>query len=81
MRKYVVIKFFTDLQDNNTAYNVGDSFPRNGLKVSEDRFKELAGRNNRQGCPLIRAINVENTEEAPKRKQTGRRGRKKSDAE
>lgn len=52
---YEVIHFFTDLQDFNHPYNVGDIFPRNGLKVSEERLKELSGANNRQGKPLIRA--------------------------
>ena len=36
---YKVIHYFTDLQDFNHPYKVGDSFPRLGLKVSEDRLK------------------------------------------
>ena len=50
---YKVIHYFTDLQDFNHPYKVGDSFPRLGLKVSEDRLKELASKNNKQGKPLI----------------------------
>lgn len=50
---YKVVCFFTDLQDNNHPYNVGDTFPREGVKVSEERLKELASDNNRQGFPLI----------------------------
>jgi hypothetical protein len=50
---YKVIKFFTDLQDNNHPYEVGDIFPREGKVVNSERLAELAGSNNRQGEPLI----------------------------
>ena len=32
--QYRVIRFFTDLQDNGFAYNVGDKFPRDGKAVT-----------------------------------------------
>lgn len=51
---YKVIKFFTDLQDNNYPYNAGDSFPRAGLEVTEERLAELAGNENKRGEPLIK---------------------------
>lgn len=54
MDRYVVIKYFTDLQDNSHPYNAGDTFPRKGLVVSEQRLKELSGSNNRQNTPLIK---------------------------
>ena len=53
---YKVIKHFVDLQDNNYPYNAGDIFPRSGLVVSEDRFAELAGSENKQGTPLIQLV-------------------------
>nr|DAZ02152.1 MAG TPA: hypothetical protein [Caudoviricetes sp.] len=53
---YKVVKFFTDLHDNDYPYNAGDIFPRSGLTVSEARLAELAGSNNRQGTPLIRFV-------------------------
>ncbi len=61
---YKVIKKFHDLQDVTKTksgniyheYNVGDVFPRNGMKVSEDRLKELAGKDNLQGVPLIEYV-------------------------
>lgn len=40
--KYVVLKYFEDLQDNNHKYRVGDTYPREGLEPSEDRIKELS---------------------------------------
>lgn len=51
---YEVIHYFTDLQDFDHPYNVGDKFPRNGLTVSEERLKELSGSNNKQHKPLIK---------------------------
>ena len=53
---YKVIKHFTDMQDNNFAYNVGDEFPRKNFNVLPSRIKELASSKNRQGCPLIEEI-------------------------
>ena len=67
---YKVIKSFTDLQDNNYAYYVGDTFPRNGVEVSAERIAELASDKNRRHIPLIEEI-------AEKPKRT----RKKKDEE
>ena len=53
---YKVIKHFTDMQDNNFAYEVGDEFPRKNFSVLPSRIKELASDKNRQGCPLIEEI-------------------------
>lgn len=60
---YKVIHFFTDLQDFNHPYNVGDVFPRDGLKVSESRLRELSGSNNKQHKPLIKLVEDNPTEE------------------
>ena len=64
---YRVIKAFTDMQDNNFAYQVGDEFPRKNFSVLPSRIKELAGSKNRQGVPLIEEI-PEKTEETQKKK-------------
>lgn len=56
---YEVIHYFTDLQDNEYPYNVGDIFPRDGLTVSEERLKELSGSNNKQHKPLIKFVEEE----------------------
>lgn len=63
--KYKVIKYFVDLQDNNHPYNAGDIFPRSGLVVSDDRYAELAGSENKQGVPLIQLVD----DEKPKKKR------------
>ena len=67
---YKVIKYFTDLQDNNYAYYVGDTFPRNGVEAGAERVAELSSDKNLQGVPLIEEIS-----EKPKRT------RKKKDEE
>ena len=61
---YKVIKAFHDLQDSQETkngkiyheYKVGDVFPRNGSKASDERIKELAGTGNKQGVPLIKLV-------------------------
>ena len=63
---YKVIKYFTDLQDDNFAYEVGDVFPRDGFSVLPSRIKELAGKENRRGETLIEE--VQEKEEEPKKR-------------
>lgn len=53
---YKVIVYFEDLQDNSRPYNVGDTFPVEGVEVTEKRFAELASNKNRQGKPLIKEV-------------------------
>lgn len=72
---YRVIEVFTDLQDSNYHYNVGDEYPRMGYKPSTKRIDELSGANNKRGKPLIKAAEDSAqsvTEAKPKR------GRKKA---
>ena len=54
---YKVIHRFTDLQDFNHLYNVGDLFPRIGMKVSQSRIDELASSKNKLKTPLIELEN------------------------
>lgn len=56
MNVYKVIKYFTDLQDKEYAYQVGDTYPREGLSPTDERIVELSTDKNRQGVPLIEAI-------------------------
>ena len=65
---YRVKVFFTDLQDNNQPYTVGDTFPREGLEVSADRLAELSGCDNLRKMPLIELV-----EEAPKPKKRSKK--------
>ena len=59
---YKVIEDFTDLQDNNYAYYVGDTFPHDGDEVDAEGIAELSSDKNLQGVPLI-----EEVAEKPKR--------------
>lgn len=61
---YKVIRFFTDLQDDEHPYDVGNTFPREGIEVTEERLAELAGPSNRQGVPLIELVDEDKWEEA-----------------
>lgn len=70
---YRVIKHFTDLQDDNHPYEVGDAFPREGLKVSGARIAELSGKENKQHCPLIEKVeDPEKGEDEPVKADTGK---------
>ena len=73
---YKVIKHFTDMQDNNFAYQVGDEYPRKGMSVLPSRIRELATDKNRRGVPLIEEI--PDIEDKPEKKT---RSTKKADKE
>lgn len=53
---YKVLKRFADLEDNKYLYEVGDEFPRLGLKVSSERLKTLSGSDNLMKTPLIEEV-------------------------
>lgn len=63
--RYTVIRDFTDLQDNNFKYRVGDEFPRPGMKVSDERIDELSTTKNRRGLPMIEEEPKEEPKEEP----------------
>ena len=65
---YKVIKPFTDLQDSNYKYDIGDIYPRKGLNVLQSRINELASNKNLQKTPLIEEIH-EKVEEPKKEKK------------
>lgn len=60
----IVIKHFFDLQDNLHEYHEGDTYPREGHKVTDARIAELAGARNNLGEPLIE---VKQTPRKPKK--------------
>ena len=70
---YKVVRRFHDLQDavktkDGTVYfeyNAGDTFPRKGREVTEDRLAELAGSSNRQGVPLIELAEEKTAGDSP----------------
>lgn len=75
---YKVVQFFHDLQDYTTtkngtvyhAYDVGDTYPRRGYEPSEERIKELSGKDNIRGVTLIELVEEqEKPEKSNKRKE------------
>lgn len=79
---YKAIENFTDLQDNNYAYRVGDIYPREGYSPTTERISRLASRYNKRGRAVIEEIadsseRIENSEaviaeeddEKPKRRK------------
>lgn len=69
---YRVIKHFTDLQDNQHPYYVGDPYPREGMEVAPSRITELSTNRNRQGEPLIQLV-----EEVSKKKRSTKKAAEK----
>lgn len=53
---YKVLTMWEDLQDDNHKYEVGDVYPRKGLKPTKKRISELASTNNRRGIALIEKV-------------------------
>lgn len=52
--KYVVLKAFTDLHDDNHVYYTGDAYPRIGYKPTAERIAELSGTKNKRNEALIK---------------------------
>ncbi|NMA65322.1 MAG: hypothetical protein GX957_03660 [Clostridiaceae bacterium] len=53
-KKYIVVKYFEDLQDSRHPYKKGDTFPREGLKVSKERIEELSTIQNKRQTVFIK---------------------------
>lgn len=57
-----VVKFFVDLQDNKHPYHPGEQFPRDGVKVSNERLLELSTDKNKRHVALIEKVEEEAAE-------------------
>ena len=70
---YEVIFKFADIEDGLHVYEVGDKYPRDGVKVSGRRIAELASTKNKIGQVLIKEIpeakEEPETEEEPKKEK------------
>lgn len=64
---YRVVKYFTDLQDNEHSYHAGDIFPREGMKVTKTRLNELASTKNARGIALIELVEKTITTDSKKK--------------
>lgn len=56
MKTYRVLEYFTDLQDDNYEYHVGDIFPRDGLIVPKKRINELSSAKNKRKRAVIEEV-------------------------
>ena len=55
--KYVVVRDFKDLKDNDRIYISGDTFPHTDAKQpTARRFKELAGTDNKHKAAIIKQV-------------------------
>lgn len=70
--QYEVIRFFTDAQDNEHPYNVGDIYPRNGLSVKPERIQNLMNGNNFQRVSLIKPLLDNKAADKSESEQIGR---------
>ena len=55
---YKVVRYFEDATDNRHPYEVGDKYPRDGVKATRERIEELSSDKNRQGVVLIEKVTV-----------------------
>lgn len=55
MAKFIVVKDFTDLQDDNHVYRAGDKYPRSG-RAKKERLEELSSGSNRRSEPVIEEV-------------------------
>lgn len=61
---YRVVRDFADKSDSLFIYHEGDTYPRDGANISEDRIAELLSNENAIGEPLIVA-EIEIAQDAP----------------
>lgn len=61
---YKVVEYFEDAQDNRHPYHEGDTYPRDGLVVSEERFTELSTTNNRRNLIAIKLVEDKQVEQS-----------------
>lgn len=87
---YKVIRYFTDLQDDEYIYREGDTYPREGLTPTTERIVELSTNRNLQGVPLIKEVeepvesienDVETAEKTVETEKPKKRTRRKTDEE
>lgn len=60
---YIVIKGFTDLQDDNHSYDLGRIYPFEKKNVSSERVEELISDKNKLKEPLIKEVTLEEMNE------------------
>lgn len=68
---YKVKEEFVDLKDKCYLYKAGDTYPRKGTNVSDERIAELSGKNNLRGKPIIEKVATQRKKSEGKAKKEG----------
>lgn len=69
MIKYEVISKFVDLIDGKHVYEVGDEYPRQGYKPTDERIKELSTVNNKLKKAVIVAVDIPTVKKTTRKKK------------
>lgn len=69
MIKYEVISKFVDLIDNKYVYEVGNEYPRQGYKPTDERIKELSTVNNKLKKAVIVAVDIPTVKKTTRKKK------------
>lgn len=78
---YKVVNSFSDLEDGGFVYMTGDSFPRHGKEVTEERLTELATTQNKRGVILIeKSVSEEAKKSSEEAEKPAEKKRKKRNA-
>ncbi|WP_277630394.1 hypothetical protein [Atopococcus tabaci] len=68
-KKYVAIVYFEDKKDEDTAYEAGTIYPREGVEVSATRINQLSSKNNKRKRPVIAELKELPAKEEPEKKK------------
>ena len=66
---YKVIEDFVDLKDRCYPYKAGDTYPRKGANIPDERIAELSGSDNARKHPVIEKVAAQRKKPASKAKK------------
>lgn len=75
---YIVLKNFTDLEDNGHKYTMGEEYPRKGYEPTEERVKALTSGNNKAGIKLLKEVKAPKKAEPKEEKPAEAKPKKKA---
>lgn len=75
---YIVLKNFTDLEDNGHKYTMGEEYPRKGYEPTEERVKALTSGNNKAGIKLLKEVKAPKKAEPKEEKPVEAKPKKKA---
>lgn len=67
---YKVISRFKDLEDDNTLYDKGDTYPKGEHKPSKERIEELLSKHPKYKRAFIEEVREEETKEDKSQKKS-----------